>query len=69
VTEHHSRPDPGPAETNSAQPSDRRRSAALIVLCSGLLMVILDGTVVTVALPSIQRDLGFSAADLTQIRG
>ena len=40
------------------------RWAALIVLCAGLLMVILDGTVVTVALPSIQRELGFSAADL-----
>ena len=32
-------------------------------------MVILDGTVVTVALPSIQRDLGFSAADLTWVVG
>ena len=49
--------------------SGGRRSAALIVLCSGLLMVILDGTVVTVALPSIQRDLGFSAADLTWVVG
>jgi len=28
-------------------------------------MIILDGSIVTVALPSIQRDLGFSAADLT----
>jgi EmrB/QacA subfamily drug resistance transporter len=33
------------------------------------MMVILDGTVVTVALPSIQRDLGFSAADLTWVVG
>ena len=32
-------------------------------------MVILDGTVVTVALPSIQRELGFSAADLSWVVG
>ena len=55
--------------TGTVALSDRRRSAALIVLCSGLLMVILDGTVVTVALPSIQRDLGFSATDLTWVVG
>jgi EmrB/QacA subfamily drug resistance transporter len=55
--------------TGTVALSDRRRSAALIVLCSGLLMVILDGTVVTVALPSIQRDLGFSAANLTWVVG
>jgi EmrB/QacA subfamily drug resistance transporter len=47
----------------------RRRWAALIVLCAGMLMVILDGTVVTVALPSIQRELGFSAADLSWVVG
>jgi EmrB/QacA subfamily drug resistance transporter len=32
-------------------------------------MVILDGTVVTVALPSIQRELGFTAADLSWVVG
>ena len=32
-------------------------------------MIILDGTVVTVALPSIQRDLGFSAAELSWVVG
>jgi len=37
------------------------------VLCAATLMVILDGTIVTVALPSIQRDLGFSAASLTWV--
>ncbi|HEX6470658.1 MAG TPA: MFS transporter [Streptosporangiaceae bacterium] len=37
----------------------------MAVLCAGALMVILDGTIVTVALPAIQTDLGFSAADLT----
>jgi len=49
--------------------TSRRRWAALIVLCAGLLMVILDGTVVTIALPSIQRELGFTAADLSWVVG
>ena len=47
--------------------SARRRWVALVVLCSGLLMIILDGTVVTVALPAIQRDLGFSAFQLSWV--
>ncbi|WP_405011345.1 DHA2 family efflux MFS transporter permease subunit [Kitasatospora sp. NBC_01539] len=41
------------------------RRAALAVLCAAMLMVILDGSIVTVALPAIQRDLDFSPADLT----
>ena len=41
--------------------SDRR--AALAVLCTGMLMIILDGTIVAVALPSIQTALGFSASE------
>jgi MFS family permease len=40
------------------------RWLALTVLCAGTLMIILDGTIVTVALPSIQRDLGFSQSGL-----
>ena len=47
----------------------RRRWVALLVLCSGLLMIILDGTVVTVALPAIQQDLGFSTAPLSWVVG
>jgi len=43
------------------------RGLALAVLCAATLMVILDGTIVTVALSSIQRDLGFSAASLTWV--
>lgn len=42
----------------------RSRWLALTVLCAATLMIILDGTIVTVALPSVQRDLGFSAAGL-----
>lgn len=41
------------------------RGPALLVLCTASLMIILDGSIVTVALPSIQRDLGFSASGLT----
>jgi EmrB/QacA subfamily drug resistance transporter len=44
-----------------------RRGLALAVLCAATLMIILDGTIVTVALPSIERGLGFSPAGLTWV--
>jgi EmrB/QacA subfamily drug resistance transporter len=47
--------------------SDRHRWIALIVVCLGQLMVILDTTVVNVALPSIQSDLDFSQSSLTWV--
>ncbi|MET9448813.1 MFS transporter [Streptomyces cinerochromogenes] len=40
------------------------RRLALAILCAGQLMVILDGTIVNVALPSIQESLGFSPSGL-----
>ena len=40
---------------------------ALVVLSAAQLMVILDGTIVTVALPAIQHDLGFSQAGLVWV--
>src|SRR6266568_475260 len=40
---------------------------ALIVLCSGSLMIVLDTTIVNVALPSIRRDLGFSQTSLAWV--
>ena len=43
---------------------DRRRWLALYVLCVGMLMIVLDATIVNVALPSIQEDLGFSQSSL-----
>jgi EmrB/QacA subfamily drug resistance transporter len=43
------------------------RRLALWLLCAASLMIILDGTIVTVALPSIQRGLGFSAASLSWV--
>src|SRR3977135_1656825 len=47
--------------------SDRRRWLALIVICFGQFMVVLDGTIVNVALPAMQRELRFSQADLTWV--
>jgi sugar phosphate permease len=46
---------------------ERDRWIALVVLCAGFLMIILDQTVVNVALPSIQDDLGFSQASLAWV--
>ena len=40
---------------------------ALEVLCTGMLMIVLDMTIVNVALPSIQADLGFSQAGLAWV--
>src|SRR5688572_30329232 len=47
--------------------NERRRWLALYVLCGGLLMIVLDATVVNVALPAIQDDLGFSSASLAWV--
>jgi EmrB/QacA subfamily drug resistance transporter len=46
---------------------DRRRWLALAVLCLGQLMMVLDATIVNVALPSIQHDLHFSQGNLTWV--
>jgi MFS family permease len=45
----------------------RNRSLALVVLCAGALMVILDQTIVNVALPSIRADLGLSQRGLSWV--
>src|SRR3712207_9532974 len=45
----------------------RTRWLALLVLCCGDLMIVLDTTVVNVALPSIREDLGFSEASLAWV--
>jgi EmrB/QacA subfamily drug resistance transporter len=47
--------------------NDRSRWIALVVLCVGMLMIVLDATVVNVALPSIQNDLGFSQSSLAWV--
>ena len=47
--------------------TDRNRWIALYVLCVGMLMIVLDVTVVNVALPSIQSDLGFTQSSLAWV--
>src|SRR5437762_7635271 len=52
----------------SASPSTRDgRWLALAVLCAGMLMIVLDATIVNVALPAIQRDLGFGQSSLAWV--
>jgi EmrB/QacA subfamily drug resistance transporter len=51
----------------TTEQTERNRWIALIVLCVGMLMIVLDGTVVNVALPSIQDDLGFSQSSLAWV--
>ncbi len=59
----------GPKAAPTAAPAegDRSRWLALVVLCVGFLMIILDQTIVNVALPSIQDDLGFSQSSLAWV--
>jgi EmrB/QacA subfamily drug resistance transporter len=49
------------------QNTERNRWIALYVLCTGVLMIVLDATVVNVALPYIQDDLGFSQSSLAWV--
>jgi len=51
----------------NATENDRTRWLALYVLCTGMLMIVLDATIVNVALPSIQDDLGFSQNNLAWV--
>jgi EmrB/QacA subfamily drug resistance transporter len=55
------------AAAEIATRSERRRWIALAVLCLGQLMMVLDSTIVNVALPSIQHDLSFSQGNLTWV--
>jgi EmrB/QacA subfamily drug resistance transporter len=55
------------ATTTTTTQTDRSRWFALVVLCVGMLMIVLDATIVNVALPSIQNDLGFSQSSLAWV--
>jgi EmrB/QacA subfamily drug resistance transporter len=46
---------------------DRRRWLALLLVCTAQLMIVLDGTIVNVALPAIQESLGFSQVTLSWV--
>ena len=59
-------------DSPAAMPSDQqvhhdRRWLALMVLCLGVLMIVLDTTIVNVALPSIKTDLKYSATSLAWV--
>jgi EmrB/QacA subfamily drug resistance transporter len=56
-----------PLKEQNVQTSGRNRWLALMVLCLGTLMIVLDTTIVNVALPSIRVDLGFSATTLAWV--
>src|SRR5947207_13009082 len=43
------------------------RWLSLLILCTGFLLIVVDMTIVNVALPSIQRDLGFSQSGLAWV--
>src|SRR4051812_44668728 len=51
----------------TADATDRSRWLALYVLCGGMLMIVLDVTIVNVALPSIQDSLDFSQGNLAWV--
>src|ERR1700734_16569 len=55
------------AHSEAERKRERRRWIALAVMCLGQLMMVLDATIVNVALPSIQRDLHFTQANLTWV--
>src|SRR6202165_2060313 len=58
------------ALTDDLAPTTEQSSGrwfALIVLCLGVLMIVLDTTIVNVALPSIREDLGFSETSLAWV--
>jgi MFS family permease len=55
------------APTPTTTVDERQRWIALVVLCLGFLMIILDATIVNVALPTIQKDLGFSQSGLAWV--
>ncbi|MEU2280619.1 MFS transporter [Streptomyces sp. NPDC013178] len=50
-----------------SHPRTYSRWASLVVLCAGTLMTILDGNIVTVAMPAVQSDLGFSGPGLAWV--
>ena len=58
---------PPSTDAPPAQIDDSKRWIALVVLCLGFLMIVLDQTIVNVALPSIQRDLHFSQSGLAWV--
>src|SRR5579871_1097015 len=67
--QHHDKSGPHkmPLAVSPAPDSDRRRWTALFVICLAQLMIVLDVTIVNVALPAIQHDLHFTQAHLSWV--
>jgi len=55
------------AAPHASGAAERRRWIALGVLCLGVLMIVLDVTIVNVALPTIRESLGFSESSLAWV--
>jgi EmrB/QacA subfamily drug resistance transporter len=55
------------ASPRTSAATSSSRWIALVILCAGMLMIVLDATIVNVALPSIQSDLGFSQSNLAWV--
>src|ERR1700733_3449447 len=58
---------PGLTHTSQGSKADPTRLFALVGLCMGFLMIVLDQTIVNVALPNIQNDLHFSQSGLAWV--
>src|SRR5829696_8631960 len=56
-----------PAAGVGMSTAERSRTIALVVLCTGMLMIVLDSAIVNVALEPIQSDLGFSQSSLAWV--
>ncbi len=52
---------------NASTEPDRRRWAILAVLCLSVFLIVVDGTIVNVALPTLVRDLGATNSELQWI--
>ena len=57
-------PRPADQQVDQQASANARRGLALVLICAVQMMVILDGTIVNIALPAIQRELHFSATGL-----
>ena len=55
---------PPPSLAGAAEPAHRNRWATLAVLCASLLVIVVDNTIVNVALPTLTRELGTSISQL-----
>ena len=58
---------PDPATDAASAPADRRRWGVLAVLCLSVFLIVVDNTIVNVALPTLVRELGATTSQLQWI--